>query len=51
MIWKGLVCMNGLMVEDMKVSTSKIRSKVMVYTCGQMADPTKAIGIKENSMD
>ena len=50
MIWKGLECMNGPMEGDMKESTFKIRSKDTDSTCGQMADPTKAIGTKANSM-
>ena len=43
-IWKVWVFTPGLMVEDMRVNTSMIKSMALVSTCGQTAGATLANG-------
>lgn len=48
-IWKVQESMYGMMAVDMKVNIKMIKSMVLVFTHGLMADVMKATGIKVNN--
>ena len=48
--WRELACMFGTTVESTKENIRMIRSMVMAYIVGLMADAMKATGGRVNSM-